>query len=303
MNKDLIKFLQEKQTAGNWLSIANTHNVSGTTKQKSDYVRRQWKKIQREVPSTVKSDELALAISDQNEWKEFLEFKAQKNKPKLPTPYLNGNPNNVLAIGDLHEPFCLDGYLEFCRFQQERFNCGRIIFLGDIIDHHAQSFHNTDPDGLSAKQELELAVQKLQNWYTVFPQADVCLGNHDRIVARKLFSTGLSQRWMRPLGEVLETPNWNFVEQVLHNKVLYVHGEGGTAYKKAQQEMCSVVQGHLHTEGYIQFLNGGQSFGMQVGSGIDFKTYAFAYAQRGKKPVLSCGVILNQSPILIPFHD
>ena len=23
--------------------------------------------------------------------------------------------NRVLVIGDLHEPFCLDGYLEFCK--------------------------------------------------------------------------------------------------------------------------------------------------------------------------------------------
>ena len=30
---------------------------------------------------------------------------------------------NVLVIGDLHEPFCLDGYLDFCLEQYESFNC------------------------------------------------------------------------------------------------------------------------------------------------------------------------------------
>ncbi len=65
-----------------------------------------------------------------------------------------------------------------------------------------------------------------------------------------------------------------------------------------------MVQGHHHTEAYIKLFAGTnqQLFAMQVGTGIDFESYAFGYAQRGKKPVLSCGVILDQSPIIIPFN-
>lgn len=304
--KELMTFLQEKQTPGNWLNIANHFEVPGTNKKKSDRVRRLWKKqinnfVQLDL-SITKPVSSVLTTTLDPEYQEFLEFKKQK-QVKLLKPYLKGDKNNVLFIGDIHLPFVKKGYLEFCRKQQERFDCGTVIFAGDIVDHHAQSFHNTDADGLSAKDELLLAVKCLKEWHEVFPNAIVLLGNHDRIVARKLFSVGLSQRWMRPLEEVLETPTWKFVEQVIYNNVLYVHGEGGTAVKKAQQEMISVCQGHLHTEGYVQFLNGGKNFGMQVGCGIDFDTYTFAYAQRGKKPVLSCGVILDQSPILIPFLD
>jgi len=244
-----------------------------------------------------------------NEYQEFLKWKEEKNRFQQPTkrtlsqPYTKGDPNNVLVIPDLHLPFELEGALEFCREQQERFNCGTVIFIGDIIDNHAQSFHDTDTEGLSIIEELNLAIEKLQDWYQVFPQATVTLGNHDRIVARKLFSVGISKRWMRPLGEVLNTPNWNYVEQFIHNGILYVHGEGGTAIKKAQTEMISVVQGHAHTEGYVQLLPGigGNRFAMQVGTLINFDSYAFAYAQRGKRPVLSCGVVLNNHPILIPY--
>ncbi len=245
------------------------------------------------------------------EYQEFLKWKEEKNrfqqptKKSLPQPYLNGDPNNVLVIPDLHLPFELDGALEFCRNQQERFNCGTVVFIGDIIDNHAQSFHDTDTEGLSIVEELNLAIEKLQDWYQVFPQATITLGNHDRIVARKLFSVGISKRWMRPLGEVLNTPNWNYVEEFIHNDVLYVHGEGGTALKKAQNEMISTVQGHSHTEGYVQLLPGigGNRFAMQVGTLINFDSYAFAYAQRGKRPVLSCGVVLNNHPILIPYGN
>jgi hypothetical protein len=32
---------------------------------------------------------------------------------------------------------------------------------------------------------------------------------------------------------------------------------------------------------------------MQVGCGIDFNSYAMAYAKAGKKPAIGCGVIIN----------
>lgn len=179
------------------------------------------------------------------EWEEFRKWKEGKVSKKvgtLPEPYLSGNPNNVIIISDIHEPFCKKGYLEHCRLQQEVFNCGTVIFIGDVVDNNFSSFHTIDPDGMSAGMELSQAIAKLQNWYKVFPKASVCLANHDRIIARKLFSAGVSNRWMKPLEEVFEVPNWKFVEQVIHNNILYVHGEGGTASKKAQDEMCSVVQ-------------------------------------------------------------
>lgn len=314
MKKDLKKFLLEKQTPGNWLNIANQFGVTGTNKQKSDYVRRLWKK-ERQVDYSnfcqspdFNSKPLPYVVTTTSsydpEYQEFLEFKKSKQaKKKLPKPYLKGDPKNVLVIGDKHEPFCMEGYLEFCRFQQERFNCGKVVGIGDVIDSHFSSFHTTDPDGLSAELELSQAVEKLKAWYQVFPEMTVTLGNHDRIIARKLFSVGVSKRWMKPLGEVLETPNWEFVEELVYNGVLYIHGENGQALTKAKQEMCSVVQGHHHTSGYVQLLNGGKNFAMQVGCGLDFEAYAFAYAQRGAKPILSCGVVLDQSPIIIPFHD
>ena len=322
MIEDIITFLREKESAGDWLNIANTFHVQGTNKEKSDLVRRLWNKIQSQkqvnfvqvvnpdykqpqvvttTTSTIPKTYLRIQQLDPRIGQMVDEWEATKVKPVIKNNNGLLNKDNVLVIGDLHEPFCKDGFLEFCKKQQLKFNCGTVVFIGDIVDHHAQSFHNTDPDGLSAKDELILACSKLQNWYKAFPEATVLLGNHDRIVARKLMSVGISQRWLKPLGDVLGTPNWKFVEQHVYNNVLYVHGESGTALKKAQNELCSVVQGHSHTEGYVQLINGGTNFAMQVGCGIDFESYAFAYAQRGKKPILSCGVVLNQSPIIIPF--
>jgi predicted phosphodiesterase len=288
MKKDLTTYLQEKQEKGQWLEIAEMYNLTGTSKQKSDYVRKLYKRLHKPMfTEKINSDGSILTTV---------------GRPFTTVVKLQQN-NNVLFIGDLHEPFCKDGYLEFCKRQYEKYKCNQVIFAGDIVDFHCQSFHDSDPDGLSQTDEVNLAIKKLEAWYKVFPEAIVLLGNHDRLIARKLFKVGLSKRWMKPLGEVLNTPNWNYVEEYIYNDILYVHGEGGTARKKASQEMMSVCQGHLHTEGYVEFLNGGKNFALQVGCGIDFKSYAFAYAQRTKKPVLSCAVILDKSPILIPFHD
>ena len=38
---------------------------------------------------------------------------------------------NVLVIGDLHEPFCLDGYLDWCIEQYYAYKCTEVVFIGD----------------------------------------------------------------------------------------------------------------------------------------------------------------------------
>jgi len=57
----------------------------------------------------------------------------------------------------------------------------------DIIDNHYSSFHTTDPDGMGGGDELDFAIQEVQKWVEQFPVADVCIGNHDRIIMRKAF--------------------------------------------------------------------------------------------------------------------
>lgn len=221
-------------------------------------------------------------------------------------PYLNGNPDNILVIGDPHEPFTLAGYLAFCREQQEKYNCGTVIFIGDIIDNCYSSFHNSDPDGFGAGEELDRTIFKVKLWYHTFPKATVVIGNHDRIVYRKAFSAGVSKRWIREYKDVLETPDWNFVENIEIFGVNFNHGEGGTARNRLKTELQSQVQGHLHTQLYVEYAVGSKFiiFGMQVGCGIDAKSYAMAYAKNWKKPAIGCGVVLQKGTlgIAIPMN-
>jgi len=218
-------------------------------------------------------------------------------KGNVKKAYLNiiKKENRILVIGDIHEPFSLKEYMKFCKETYEKYNCNKVVFSGDIIDNHYSSYHETDADGLGGLDELELAIRKISNWYKLFPIADVIIGNHDRIIMRKAQTSNIPTKWIREYKEVLNTPNWNFTDRVVYDEVQFIHGEGGTASTKCRADMMSTVQGHLHTQCYVQHFVGQnyKIFGMQVGCGIDHDSYAMGYAKRGKKPAIACGVVIN----------
>lgn len=207
---------------------------------------------------------------------------------------------NVLAIGDLHEPFCLDEYLEFNKELARKWDVTDIIFMGDVIDNHYSSYHETDPDGMGGGNELALAVERLQRWYEAFPEAKVVIGNHDRIIMRKAFSGGIPREWVKDYNEVLKIPGWEFVESIDLDGVLYVHGDGGgRAIARARKNMESTVCGHWHTDSYVQYIVGSRFkvFGMQVGCGVNRRSYAQAYAKHHPKPAIGSGLILNNGQL------
>ena len=212
---------------------------------------------------------------------------------------------NVLVIGDLHLPFTLKGYLEHCIETYYKHNCNEVVFIGDIIDNHASSYHETDPDGYSAGQELKLAIQQVKNWYQAFPKATIIIGNHDRLIMRKAYSSGLSKLWIKDYAEVLGTPGWNFTESIEIDDVLYIHGEGGVARTRARRDLCSIVQGHLHTQASVDWIVGKnfKIFACQTGCGIDAKAYAMAYAKEFAKPAIGCAVILNGKTVFNEMMD
>lgn len=212
-----------------------------------------------------------------------------------------GTDRRVLVIGDLHEPFSRRGYLKFCKDMYAKYGCNEVVFIGDIMDNHFSSFHDTDPDGHSAAEELKRAKERIAVWYREFPKAKVCLGNHDLIPDRKAFNAGLSKSWIRSIGEVLDTPNWKFSEEFTIDGVKYVHGTGLKAKSRTKNDMISVVQGHYHSEGHITFYVGDtyKIFSMQIGCGVDRTAYSMAYGKNFPKMHLNCGVVLNDGTLPI----
>ncbi|MGL4999293.1 MAG: metallophosphoesterase [Cetobacterium sp.] len=211
----------------------------------------------------------------------------------------------VLAIGDLHAPFTKDGYLDFCKEMHYKYNCTDVVFLGDIIDNHFSSFHDTDPDGHGAGEELERAIDQISKWYKEFPIAYVCEGNHDTLNTRKAFSSGLSKRWIKSIPEVLSTPNWEYSTQHILGDFLFTHGTGRVARARCAEDSISVCQGHYHSSSYVENYvgtNGVRKLAVQVGCGIDRDSYAFAYGKHFKSPHVNVAIInLNRKTAVLEY--
>lgn len=212
--------------------------------------------------------------------------------------------SRVLVVGDIHEPFAHPDYFQFILDVQKQYKTTETLFIGDVADFHAVSRHEHDADGWSAGDELDRTIDKLKKWHKAFPRAKVVFGNHDVRVMKRLFSSGVPQRWLKAFNDVMGVPTWDFQLRHKIDDVLYIHGEGVTARSKAQRAGTSVVQGHRHNESYAHFIptERGMLFGMQVGCGVDEQAYAMAYAKDGAPQALSCGVVIGgQLPIVIPM--
>ena len=230
-------------------------------------------------------------------------FIANNHKTIIGTP---DNERRVLIIGDLHAPFIRYGYLEFCQSTYKKYGCNEIVFIGDLIDNHFSSYHETDPDGHAAGDELEKAKLQVKDWYEVYPIAKVCIGNHDAIPARKAMTAGLSSQWIKPISEVVDTPNWEYAEEFFVDGNKYCHGTGRKARNRAKDDLISVIQGHYHSESYVGYFVGQhyKIFAMQVGCGVWQKAYAMAYGRNFKRMHINCGVILEDGKLpILEFMD
>lgn len=294
---ELIKFLLKKP--GYLKKSVKEVNKS----LKSNYSKKEFLSAKANVRSRFKAN----AYNPEN----HVLSPVEEKRLAISSRFINYNKNNILIIPDTHFPFEREGSLEFLKEVQKEYKCGQIVHIGDVIDNAYSSFHESNPDGHSAADELEYAIEHLKPFYDTFPKAKVCLGNHDMIINRKAFSSGLSKRWIKGLDEVLETPGWTYDLEHEIFGVLFTHGIGtsgaNAAYNKALNRRMSVVQGHLHSEASIRW-NVSKTdiiFGMQVGCLVDDRKYAFDYAKANpRKFIISCGVLLNsgKQPIIIPMN-
>lgn len=220
------------------------------------------------------------------------------------------NPN-TLVIGDTHLPFTHRDYLAFCRHVQAHYKCKRVTHVGDIVDNHAISFHDQDPDGHAGGAELKIARKELVRWIKAFPRVDCAIGNHDALAARKAYSNGLPAAYLKSFGEVLGTPaGWRYNFSWKYGNWRLSHGTGSSghdaAFKVSVSARISTAQGHIHTAAGVKYHASDKDilWGMQVGCGLDRKAYAFNYGRDFKdKPILGCGVVLENGtlPLFIPM--
>jgi hypothetical protein len=216
----------------------------------------------------------------------------------------------ILAVSDPHAPYMHPDNVAFLAAIKRKYRPTRVVLLGDEVDHHAMSFHDSDPDLPSAGDELKAAIAQLQPLYRMFPEADIMDSNHGSMVYRKGKHHGIARKYLRDYGEVLEAPaGWRWHDELIlkvpgGNQVFFHHGLSKDVMKVvAQRGMCA-VQGHYHTEFRIGYLGNPNHllWGLQVGCSIDGKALAFAYDKVNLgRPVIGHGLIENGLPKLLPM--
>lgn len=225
-------------------------------------------------------------------------------KKKL-NPY--GFINNALVIGDTHEPFCHPGYRNFCYDVANYFKVESVFHIGDEVDNHAISYHESNPNGMSAGHEADAAYDAMQLWFKTFPVVDVCIGNHSALNMRKAQTAGLPSRFMKSFNDVWDAPKtWRWAWEHRFGDVCIEHGTGSSgqngAMTRAKDNRMSTVIGHLHSFGGVQYSASDKDiiFGMNVGCGIDINRYAFEYGKQFKKrPTLGAGILLDGGRVAI----
>lgn len=216
---------------------------------------------------------------------------------------------SILVISDLHTPYEHPDTLDFLKSLKTKYRFDRVICIGDEIDNHAISFHDSDPDLDSAGKELKQAIKHLKPIYQLFPKVDVIESNHGSLVYRKAKAHGLPKAVFRTYNEMLEAPkgwNWHF-DLKLNTPlglVYFCHGKSGAAGRLASQYGCSTVQGHYHEKAQITYISTPEKlmFDAHTGCLANDKSLALEYNKiNPKRPIVSLLVIIGGIPHIVPM--
>jgi len=214
------------------------------------------------------------------------------------------NKSRVLVIADLHCPWDHDDYLEHCKKVYREQKCNKVVFIGDVVDFASLSYHERNPDMPGAADEIKMAMERLGRWYKTFPNAIIIYGNHCNLYYRRMVTAGIPSMFRRELNDVLNVPNWKFMDSITIDDVYYCHGMGMNSVARVKSNFKSVVQGHYHSLCHVQFFEGHDKtlFALQTGIGIDQSKEAFNYGKWGKKGTVACSVVIDgEQPIIFPM--
>ena len=225
----------------------------------------------------------------------------------FPKPYDN---SRILLISDLHIPYHHPDALTFLQHLKDRYNPTRVICLGDEMDKHALSFHDSDPDLPSAGDELRMSLPVIAKLKEMFPVMDILESNHGSLLYRKAHAFGIPKHYLKSYNDVLGVDdNWKWYYDITvdlpnGNKCYLHHGKSANVTKTSQtMSMCS-AQGHFHETFKIEYWGNPISlyWAMQCGCLINDKSYAFNYNNVNlKRPIIGTGLIIDSMPILEPM--
>lgn len=217
---------------------------------------------------------------------------------------------SVLVISDMHFPYNHADLYEFLAALEKKYKFDKVISVGDELDFHALSFHDSDPDLMGPGDELQTSINRLAPIYKLFPEVDLVDSNHGSMVYRRQKAHGLPRHVIKSYRDVIEAPKgWRWHDDYLlkvndGTNVYVCHGKSAEILKLSMSMGMSCIQGHYHEKFEIRYWGNklGLFWGMIVGCLIENSSLAFAYNKLNlKRPVIGCGGIINSQPRLFPM--
>lgn len=215
----------------------------------------------------------------------------------------------ILFISDQHIPYHHEKMFEFLERLIEKYQPTRFVNVGDELDKHAMSYHDSDPDLPSAGDELERSLVYVKQMHKLIPNMDVIESNHGSMHMRKAKTHGFPKRYMRSYNEILEVgEGWKWHNDLTLDMsewgvpdVHVHHGKTKRAIMTSKAMSMSHVCGHFHESFGIEYWANpkGLYFGMNIGCLIDDKKLAFAYNKiNPHRPIIGTGLIIEGKPVL-----
>ena len=273
------------KTGKSWRKIAEFLEVSKSTV--SDYLRKEFDQV---VVDNRRSSET---------------YSVRKNDS------VEHDNSRILLISDLHIPYHHQDAIAFLTHLKEKYNPTRVICLGDEVDGHALSFHDSDPDLPSAGDEIRQALPVIAELFKIFPKMDILESNHGSLVWRKAKVFGIPKHYIKSYNEVLGVDSgwkWSFdltVDLPNGQKCYMHHGKTSNIIQLSQQMGMNATQGHYHETFKIDYWGNstGLYWGMQCGCLIDDDKLAFNYNNVNiKRPIIGTGLIIDSMPVLEPMR-
>lgn len=217
--------------------------------------------------------------------------------------------STILVIPDLQIPFQHQSALTFLKRVRDEYKPDVVVCVGDETDQAALSRYPKDPDGQSPGDELKRARRALREYYREFPEVFVCNSNHMQRLYKRAYEAGIPKEYLADIHAYLGAPDsWQWADNWQFDGIKFEHGDraGGKSPGPilVDANHRSTVFGHHHSTAGLGYVVKDKKhlFWMNVGCLIDENSYAMSYTKLHKtKPVLSCGVVVDGVPSLIPL--
>lgn len=279
----------------------------------NDFLRKEsWKAWWEETYCVEKVGEQLGCVSEEEYITEVVREVLNDKETKSIHGKDTGEEDNsrVLLISDMHIPYHHKDTVAFLKYLKKKYNPTRIICLGDEVDSHALSYHDSDPDLMSAGDELKAALPTIAEVERLFPVMDVLDSNHGSLIWRKAKTHGIPKQYIRSYNEILGVgEGWKWHNDMTitlpdGNKCYLHHGKSNNVTRVSQTMGMCTVQGHFHEILKVDYWGNpnGLFWALQSGCLIDDESYAFSYNNVNlKRPVIGTTLIIDSHPVLEPM--